>query len=323
MAHEITESDSAIFYMEPAWHKLGIVVKDAISPLDAIAKAKLDWLVNKTNGIEAGGVYTNKYCALIRSDNNEILSVQSIGYQPFQNLELFQLAYTLGADVKVESALSMRGGRKVVCLLRGDSFAPSNSKTDQVARYLALINSHDGSLALSCLPTSVRIQCANTLSMAVAQGVKNTFKVTHTGNMEQKKKAMEEALLRYKNTGALFQEKVEILSRKLVSTEDLQRFWLDVWGELVEPVVANPTNEKEAANRAAAAREIATWSQTFDLERAAINGPASLWQAANAVTKNIQHRKTKRSFDSLAYYNLMGAGQDKSITVMRKALALV
>lgn len=321
MAHMITETDSAIFYKEPAWHKLGTVVDETLRPKEGMIKGGLGWTVSKSDGITAGDIHTKQYVGIVRDDNKEILSVQSSGYQILQNLEMGDCAELL--NMPLESGLSMSGGRKVVLLLRGEKFAPVTSASDEISRYLALINSHDGTLAFSALPTSVRIVCANTLAMALSSGKKNMFRVTHSGNMEAKKQAMEQALLRYKHTGELFEERVNALSARPMTSEEIQRFWLDVWGALVEPVVANPTNEKEEANNLAAANEIAHWSQTFDQERATLNAPASAWQAANAVTKNLQHRKTRRSFDSRAYANLAGAVQDDTLKVMHKALALV
>lgn len=321
MAHMITETDSAIFYKVPAWHQLGFVVADKMRPKEGMIKGGLGWTVSKSDGITAGDIHTKNYVAIVRDDNKEILSIQSSGYQILQNLEMGELAEFL--EMPLESSLSMSGGRKVVLLLRDDSFSPDNSKNDQVSRYLALINSHDGSLAFSALPTSIRIVCSNTLSMALSHGKKNMFRVTHSGNMEIKKQAMENALTRYKHTGELFQQRVNVLSSHSMTTEQIQRFWLDVWGALVEPVVANPATEKEESNNIAAANEIARWSQTFDHERATLNAPASAWQAANAVTKNLQHRKTRRSFDSMAYANLAGTIQDDTLKVMRQALALV
>lgn len=323
MAHLITETDSAIFYKEPAWHNLGMVVPEELSPKEGMIRGGLGWTVSKSDGIVVNGVHTNKYVGIVRDDNKSILSIQSPRFQVIQNLEMAEMAELLGSTVKMESALSLSGGREVILLMRGDTFSPGNSKGDEIARYLALINSHGGLLAFSALPTSVRIVCANTLAMALSQGKKNMFRVTHTGNMDLKKAAMEQALMRYKETGDLFQTRVDAMSSRTMTTEEVQRFWLDVWGMLVEPVVPNPTTEKEEANNLAAASEIALWSKTFDQERSTLKAPASAWQAANAVTKNLQHRKTRRSFDSRAFANLAGTVQDDTLKVMRKALALV
>lgn len=327
MAHLITDTDGAVFHKEPAWHGLGYVVEDAISPTEAMNAAGLSWTVSKSDGISAGDTSSTDFCAIIRDDTNTILSVQSPDYKVIQNHEVFDLAYTLSDTVKVESALSMSGGKKIVCLLKGESFAPSNSGNDTISKYLALINSHDGTLALSALPTSVRIVCNNTLTMALAAGKKGMFRVTHNGNMDDKKAAMKTALQRYQQTGKLFEEHVNTLSHVAMNTQQIQKFWLDVWGILEEPVVGNPQTEKEYRNYLNATTTVAKWSEIFDTERSDINAPASMWQAVNAVTKEMQHRIPARGrkpgFDSRAYNNLTGIVQDNTLKVVRHALATV
>lgn len=324
MAHNITDTDGAVFHKTAAWHGLGIVVENAPSPNDAMWMAGLDWDVKKVGPIVAGDAQSDDYVAIVRDDNNSILSIQSPDYKPVQNSEVFDLAYNLGADIKVESALSMNGGRRMVVLCKtGTMDATTN---DVVEKYMALVNSHDGTLALAALPTSVRIVCQNTLSMAMAEGMKKSFRIVHTGDMNEKRKAMANALQFYTKTGKLFEEKVDILVRKELTKADIQKFWMDVWGMIEEPVVANPQTEKEYANYLAATVAIRKWADTFDGERQELNAPANLWLAANAVTKELQHRVPARgkkpTFESSAFSNLIGKNQDNTISVMKYALTL-
>lgn len=325
MAHNITETDGAVFAKEAAWHGLGIVVQDEMSPTDAMSIAGLGWDVSKVGPIVAGGASSDDYVAIVRSDTNKILSIQSPDYKPVQNSEVFDLAYNLGADIKVESALSMNGGRRMVVLCKTGTMDVVNGN-DPVEQYMALVNSHDGTLALSALPTSVRIVCQNTLSMAMAAGAKKAFRITHTGDINEKRKAMADALKFYTNTGKLFEQKVTALAAKELTKADIQKFWMDVWALIEEPIVANPQTEKEYANYLAATVTVKKWADTFDSERQQIGGPASLWLAANAVTKDIQHRVPARgkkpTFESSAYNNLLGKNQDNTIRVMQYALTL-
>ena len=326
MSHNITETDGAVFAKEAAWHGLGIVVQDDMSPADAMSIAGLGWDVSKVGPIVAGNAESDEYVAIVRSDNNKILSIQSPDYKPVQNSEVFDLAYNLGANIKVESALSMNGGRRMVVLCNTGTMDGANSH-DQIEKYMAFINSHDGTLALSALPTSVRIVCQNTLSMAMAAGMKKAFRITHTGDINEKRKAMADALKFYTKTGELFEQKVTALAAKELTKADIQKFWMDVWALIEEPIVANPQTEKEYANYLAATVTVKKWADTFDSERQQIGGPASLWLAANAVTKDIQHRVPARgkkpTFESSAYNNLLGKNQDNTIRVMQYALTLV
>lgn len=332
MAHLIQSNDGAAFYKTPAWHGLGRVIDTAMSPSEALVLAGLDWSVIKSTDISVtgpnGGVArTSDYAAIVRSDTKEILSIQSARYEPIQNAEQFELAYALGSSVKVESAFSMLGGRRVVCLCRGDSFAPSNSRNDEVHRYLALINSHDGSYTMMVFPTSIRVVCNNTASEAIGEAKRKgrAFSIRHKGNMEEKLQRVADALAMYAESGDLFRKAVNTLSHREMNTLDIQKFWIEVYGALYQPVVANPKSEQERANNAEAASRIAGWAATFDDERARLGAPASLWQAANAVTRDIQHGKRRASSEPNArpFSNLIGTAQDETMLVLNKALALV
>lgn len=325
MSHEITKTDSALFAREAAWHGLGIVVSEAPTPLRAMEMAGLNWTVRKSDGIVADGIETQDYCAVVREDTNTVLAVHTSQYEPVQNIEVVDIAQSTG--LKTESMLSIAGGRKLIVLLRGETFAPKSSPNDEVAEYLALLNSHDGSLALSAMPTSVRIVCANTLKMAIAADAAKSFRVTHKGDMEEKRRTVANAVQRFVKSGQLFAEQVEQMSRRNMTAAEVQEFWLGVYGKLHAPVVANPKTQDEQDNRENAQAEIATWSQRFDDERSHLKAPPSVWMAANAVTHSIQHRVggrgRRRTMESKAYGNLVGLAQERTMMVMREAAALV
>lgn len=336
MAHEITDRDGAVFNRVAAWHKLGTVVDSDLTPNEALLAAGLDWEVYKSAFVKASipngdDVYSADYAAIIRKDTKEILSVQSSSYEVIQNREQFEMAYELNDEVKVESALSLKGGRKVVLLLRGDTFDVAGSRGDSLTEYMGLINSHDGSIAFSALPTSVRIVCQNTLSMAIAKakrGGKNMFRITHTGStMEDKKKAMRAALREFRNSGKFFRDTVNHLAQVELTKSEIQKFWMDVWGVVESPIVSNPSNESESTNYENATKAVSSWSETFDREREETKSTANVWMAANAVSKFLQHRTAARGRvakpENRAWNNLAGTIQDDTMKVFRHAIAMV
>jgi len=335
MAHEITTTDGAMFTKEKAWHGLGYVVENAPSPAEALKLSGLDWTVTKSSGIFAKigndetweDSYSDKFCAIVRDDTNTILSVQSPEYQVVQNHEVFDLAYSLGNDVKVESALSLQGGKKIICLVQGNTFAPSNSTNDSITEYLALLSSHDGTLALSGLPTSVRIVCANTLRMALSTAKKNMIRFTHTGNIEEKKEAMREALRMFAQTGKMFEESVQALSTKEWTQQNIRDFYLKVYEQLFAPVNPNPVTEDDFRIYTDATVKVSKWSENFDEERHNLSAPPSAWMAVNSVTKYLQHNVSakgrKVGWENRAYNNLLGSSQDESVKVAQMALQMI
>lgn len=331
MAHKIESNDGAIFFSEPAWHGKGKVITHAPDPMTAMAEAGHGWTVRKYGSVlvDTGAILaqTQEYAGIVRTDTNEVLSVQSARYEPVQNEEVYRLAYALGDGVKVESAFTMGGGRRLVVLCRGDSITPSRHRNDTIHRYLALVNSHDGSYTLMALPTSVRVVCHNTASQAIGEAKRagRAYSVRHKGDMSEKIKRVEQALVKYRETGELFKKRVDAMAERDLTVKDIQRFWVEVYGALYQPIVSNPKNEQEKKNNEDAAVRIAGWSQTFDSERAALGCGPSLWIAANAVTRDIQHGKRRGNSDphARAFGNLVGSAQDETMEVFKRALVLV
>jgi len=332
MAAEIYEDDGAVF-AQSTWHGLGKYVGDALEPNEAMRIAGLDWTVAKVPvyaSYNNNSIYDADYAAIVREDNQKILSIQSSDYQLVQNSEVFDLAYALSDTVKVESAFSMNNGRKLVVLLKAGSFISAQGSDDQIDEYMCMCSSHDGTIALGGFGTSIRVVCSNTLSMAFANRAKNKkqmYRVTHAGNMEDKLDSMRKALAQYAKTAKFFEESVQTLSSRTMTQDDIQRFWLDVWGLMEEPVVSNPQTDDESRNYREAVAAISTWSETFDQERKDLNLTPNLWVAANAATKWLQHKNPARgrkpSAESRAYNNILGKQQDTTLAIMGYALELV
>lgn len=338
MAHELMENDGAVFNRKAAWHGIGQTITEDMSPFQALHLAGLNWNVVKSPMVYtqlpnvAEPVFSTDYAAIVREDTNDILSIQSPDYEIIQNAEHFEMAYSISDDVKVESALSLKNGRKVILLLRGETFNASTvsmTDGDPVTQYLALINSHDGSLAFCALPTSIRIVCNNTLSMALqASRGKNMYRITHKGTtMEDKMQAMRTALGKFKETGAFFQEKVQAMAATALTSDQIKAFWVDMYGMLESPVVANPTTHAESENYKKALLTIGSWAETFDAERKETKGEASLWLAANAITKGLQFKVASRGRKTTqanrVWDNLSGSAQDDTLKVFKQALQLV
>ena len=218
MAHEITHMDSVVLYKTNAWHGIGKVIEWEMSPRQAQEAAGHNWEAIKTDALEGSGttsdghivdVRSERHCLNFRSDNGHVLGQVTSSYTNFQPDDMYEMAYACGADVKIETALTLQGGKKIVILLRGETI-DVGSELDPVATYFALMNSFDGTMQLQGLPTSVRIVCNNTLQMAL--GKAPAFKVRHKGDKAQRMMEMTDAIARFKKTGSLFAVKAEALA---------------------------------------------------------------------------------------------------------------
>jgi phage/plasmid-like protein (TIGR03299 family) len=328
MSHEIYEHDSLALNRTSAWHGLGNVITHDMNPTEALTLADLDWEVEFPESQRAtfskGGVpihvpvsTTRTLFRVPRDGRDEPyleLGTHKKNYTPLQNRELFDIAYAIDEDVKVESAGSMFNGKRIFCLLRGDTI---NFGHDEVVPYVALMNSHDGTLALSAMPTSIRIVCNNTLSMALTTGRKKMFKVRHCQNIDSQIEELKSALSRFRQTGSMFKERVEDLRSKELNEQKLLEFWTKAYSYLN----GTPTTKEELEETTSV---LDAWRTTFETERATLNEEANMWLAANAVTDWIQHkepkRKTKTYEERNKDSNLWGVNQDDSVSIMNMAL---
>jgi phage/plasmid-like protein (TIGR03299 family) len=319
------EHDSAAFFKTPAWHGLGNVIEDDMSIDRALIESGLDWNVIKST-VFANGISSNSYRAVIREDIQEIIGIVNEKYKIVQNREMFELAKQFGDEATVESAGSIQNGKRAYLLLRGDSF--DAGKDDTVHKYMALLWSHDGTQAINVLPTSIRVQCKNTLDMVLGEAAKfgNKITIRHFGDMESKMDQVKDAIERFKTCGQFFERQAHALSREDITHADATKFFMEMYQKLSKTkIVMNPTTEKEEVNKVKALTTISDWTETLEDEGSFYG--YNYWVAANAVTRNIQHKEgsrgRKKSPASKAMNNLVGKNASSSAMVFNSALQLV
>ena len=191
MSHGITEKDNLFVAFTPAWHKLGIVVGEALNSKDALRVAKLDWNVEQFPVFVNNKKVENSF-GNVRSDTGDCLGIVSKKYVPMQNREAFAFVDDLmGLDeavVKYESAGSLWGGQRVWMMAR---IPDSKILDDTIANYLFISNSHDGKSSVKIGLTNTRIVCNNTLQLATDTAPR-VWTARHMSSIEgRKKEAME------------------------------------------------------------------------------------------------------------------------------------
>ncbi len=112
--------------------------------------------------------------ALVRSDNNEVLSVVSKGYkvvQPRQILNTFNDLILASGLFTMETAGCLKGGRKIWALAKAKEDAVLDfGGGEKIQRYALLATSFDKSLPTLLQQTSIRVVCNNTLTAAFYAG---------------------------------------------------------------------------------------------------------------------------------------------------------
>ena len=325
MSHEMYENDHALYVGKPAWHGLGTVVENAPTIAEALELSKMDFDVVLSEPLIAKyqeEYLTNpsKFHATVRTDTEEVLGVVNKNYKIVQNKELFEIADAL-PNAKVETAGTLFNGAQSYILMKDDEWAVNGN--DEMHEYLCLMNSHNGTLSLSALPTSIRVVCNNTLSWAISEGSQRMIKLRHKGDMNEKILSLKDALEEWKNHKASFRGAVQQLGRKRWNRDEIQSFWMECYqmfeGEV--PTARSSYTQEEHNSRKKAMATMQGFTETFDKEVKEFGGD-SAWLAANAVTNWLQHKK-RRTIEATIANKLIGDASRDSTRVMRRALQLV
>lgn len=211
MAHNITERDSMFTVREAAWHGLGTVLGDYPTREEAQALAH-PWepvtepLYRAVPVVTADGPTVEyqrieDHVAVVRSDNGDDLGVVSDTFGLVGNGEMYDVAEALqgeGAEVRLETGGSLKGGRKVWLLLRlNEPLVVPGDPNGATVAYYALQNSHDGSGSFRGQATMSRIVCDNTAQMADldAQRRGTEFTFRHTARVSDRIEEARSALI--------------------------------------------------------------------------------------------------------------------------------
>lgn len=224
------EFDTGFFVREPAWHGEGTVLADYPGNwADASKAAGLDWepikdqvFTRDLSGIDADGepvyeyVLDTEHVMIRRSDTMARLDVRNSTYETIPNAAMGEMVEALlgtDSDVRYNTAGSLFGGRRVWALAEIGDPVRIGADPSYTRKYLALLNSHDGTSALQAIATNVRIVCANTWHAADLDGARSghNFKFHHTKNWRVKLEEARDALaFGRKQSDAIIAEMTEL-----------------------------------------------------------------------------------------------------------------
>ena len=337
MAHEIETYDNVLLHKERAWHGLGIVVEDELSPTEALDMAGLDYEIvqrplfyRDNNGND---VAVPSHVANCRKDVSLLMGVVSSEYQPIQNRQMAEFCEDLldkSGDVKIETIGTVRNGKRIWMLLKGKPFGVA--KGDEIFPYICVSNGHDGATIYRVTPTTVRTVCSNTLHMVIpdtdtGELLQSAIAIKHTANALQRVEDAKLALKHYHERQESFRQTAERLARIDVKQEDVQRFFLECYTADFGEVSMNPQNKLEENRRNRAMSAFDSFSRRFDEERS-IAG-SSAWNAFNSYSGLIQHDKKARGKDDVTRVqkrvesNLFGLNQTRTQAAFGRALQMV
>lgn len=183
--------DTMAYANSAPWHKLGTHLPPNQS-IEIWAKAAgMDWEIKETPVQYAVPMKAlnpeaeillpfSGQKVLYRSDNQQPLSVVSDRYQVVQPQDVleFYRDLTEQAGYQLETAGVLKEGKKFWALAKTGQNAVIRGN-DLVEGYLLLATSCDGTLATTATPTTVRVVCNNTLTIALDKSA-GAVKVPHS-----------------------------------------------------------------------------------------------------------------------------------------------
>lgn len=260
-------------------------------------------------------------CMTYNLQTGEPLGVVGTDYNIMQPQECYDLVEkTCGnvENVRWDGRTMVMQGKINSMLLPGD---------DQVDNMFTIINSFDGTSALHGLGISFRMTCMNQLNMAFKMAHRSGLKLSirHSGDWENKVNNFERTLDRVKEGRFEFNRNVATLVERKVDSDDIDKLWKSVGSRVLGLTKADFIEEKMESTALKINGYVSALTEIYESERAQ-GLPDSLWLAANAVTKHVQHKVAKRGrkadADRRFVDNAVGIRASVSSYVMSEALQM-
>ena len=240
MSHNVENMFSV---KETPWHGLGSVIHDAPNVTEGIRLAGLDWNVEvvsmfreRTEKVTAeDGTETSKVVhdnlddygkAFVRSTDKTVLGIVGPNTHPLQNAKAFDFfqPFIDSKEATLETAGSLSEGRKVWVMAK---LARDNEvivKGDEVAKFVLLSNSHDGTTAVKVGFTPIRVVCANTLAMAHNATASKLLRVRHSSKVEKNLEKIREIVDLANAEFVATAEQFRLLASRQINYADLKKY---------------------------------------------------------------------------------------------------
>jgi phage/plasmid-like protein (TIGR03299 family) len=265
----------------------------------ALTNAGLNWMVTR-KPVRVDGKKVPDRWANVRSDlppGQNVLEIVKSKYSIVQNIDALgfvQDVLNMG-NVTLERAGSINGGRTVFLLA---STRKIRINGDTIAPYLLFSNSHDGSSSVRVCLTTFRIECANTLPIALANSPR-IWSVQHTKSAEKRMKEAQKSMQFIEKYLTVYPMFVDRLMETKISEAGFARI-----ADTLFPIpVATETNTKKVESSIEARNTFEQiYDETPDLD--AIRGTA--WGVYNAYSDYVSHKQAIRQTENYEMNRFIG-----------------
>lgn len=219
--------ESMFSVKETPWHKLGVVLNEAPTIAQAIIQAGLNWTVLEEPVYTMAGQSLSEHSKrFYRSTDGKTLGVVGPKTYPLQNAEAFDFfqPFVDAKECSLETAGSLCEGQKVWVMAKMNRDNCVISQGDEVAKFILLSNSHDGTTAIRVGFTPIRVVCANTLRMAHGDKASKLIRVRHSKNVKENLEAIRDIMNVANAEFEATAEQYRLLASKQLHQSDLRKY---------------------------------------------------------------------------------------------------
>ncbi|MCM8595173.1 DUF932 domain-containing protein [Accumulibacter sp.] len=329
MAHQIdfTTGRAAIAYAagsDKPWHGLGQTVDPHASVEVWQKAARLEWQALRaevqfdSTVTGARETYTDKH-VLYRSDCGAPLSVVSSDYRVVQPADILHFFGELAEAGRftIETVGALMAGRRIWALGRvGDN---ARILDDEVAPYLLLATSYDGTMATVARFTTIRVVCNNTLQACLRNAAsQRQVTISHQAIFDPKEVRADLGIAL--DAWEEFQHKAGLMARRKIDDVEADA-WLQ---DLFKPFMPyGQTYSPEQVRKSKGYRRILDLFAGEQMGGAQDATDQTLWGLLNATTEYIDHEKGRLTDNRLnaAWFGPGARFKDHAFTLAEQLIA--
>lgn len=283
------------------WDLVGAEVTPKANPSQVLKRAKLDWTVEKIPAFVQLGKEQVEIdrSALVRADDNHILSVVSKDWNPLQNIEAFEFFedFIKAGNMEMHAAGSLKKGELVWALAKVDDSFSLFEGEDVIQSYLLFTNPHrfGKSIDIRLLPT--RLLNQTSLSISLTHASITQARVSHRVKFDAL--AVKDTLDIAHEKMDQYREAAELLASKRITNDQFVDYLNTVF-----PVLSQIEESQRDMSRLG--------RMAYDISKTMPGnevGHGTWWEAFNAVTYTIDYL-AGRNVDNRLESAWFGAGKD-------------
>jgi phage/plasmid-like protein (TIGR03299 family) len=210
------------------WHGLGtpLAEEDLYSWPSACEKAGLAWDVELVPLVTADSQAKVDCKAVRRTSDGRILGVVGGRFTVLQNRDAFKWfqPFLEAKEAALHTAGSLAEGSRVWVLAKMQRDPLVIAQGDEIEKFILLSHGHDGSLAVRCGFTPIRVVCQNTLSMAHGSAASKLIRVKHTKDVLESLANVREVMNLANQEFEATAEQYKLLARKSINQADLTKY---------------------------------------------------------------------------------------------------